>query len=186
MKRVDAVKTINNNIPREVAIITSTGLISRELFGIEDSSRNFYMTGSMGLASSLGLGVAISCPNKKIVVLEGDCSLLMNFGSLATVGYFRPKNLIHIILDNRAYASCSEEESISEGVNFDKIARLIGYNKALKVLNVKQLEASLACALREKGPFFILVKIELGGSRDLPRPLNLKKTTEKFKKFLLS
>lgn len=186
MKRRKAIKTIIQSLKGKEAVISSTGLISRELFESNDCSQNFYMTGSMGLASPLGLGVAINKPNKKIVVIEGDASLLMNLGSLATIGHFKPKNLIHIILDNEAYGSCSEELSISKTSKLDKIAKLVGYATIRKITTSNGLKKAIEESLKfKRGPSFILTKIELGGRRNLPRPLKLDKITRRFKDFLL-
>lgn len=186
MKRRETIKTIIQIISEREVIISSTGLISRELFDIKDLPRNFYMTGSMGLASSLGLGVAINKPKKKIITVEGDASLLMNLGGLATIGHFKPENLIHIVLDNNSYDSCSKEPSISNTAKLDDVANTVGYNVVRRVVNKKELADALRESLRQNnGPVFILTKIELGGYRDLPRPLKLDKITKRFKKFLL-
>ncbi len=186
MRRRKAIKTIIQSLKGNEAVISSTGLISRELFELNDCFQNFYMTGSMGLASSLGLGIAINRLNKKVVVIEGDASLLMNLGSLATIGHFKPKNLIHIILDNGAYGSCSDEPSISKTSKLDKIAKLVGYAMIRKITTSDGLKKTIEEFLKlKKGPFFILAKIELGGCRNLPRPLKLDKITHRFKDFLL-
>ena len=87
MKRKDAIDTIMKSVSRYDGIVSSTGLISRELFEYYDSEQLFYMPGSMGLASSIGLGIAVNKPSKRIVVIDGDASLLMNLGSMATIGY---------------------------------------------------------------------------------------------------
>lgn len=184
MKRKEAIKTIIQILKGDEPIISSTGLISRELFNMRDSPQNFYMTGSMGLASSIGLGVAVNREDKKVVVIEGDASVLMDLGILPTIGYFKPKNLIHIILDNRAYDSCSGEPSISRTAKLDKIAKIVGYNIVKRVTNQTELKNVLRKSLNQCGPVFILTEIELGGRRDLPRPLELDKVSERFKKFL--
>ncbi len=185
MKRKEAIKIIIDSLKGKEAVISSTGLISRELFNLNDSPQNFYMVGSMGLASSLGLGVAISKPKKKVVIIDGDASLLMNLGSLATIGHFRPKNLIHIVLDNEAYGSCSGEPSISKTSKLDKLSRLVGYNTIRRVTTLKDLKKIIKEALRRnKGPFFVLTKIKLGGERNLPRPMKLHLIKKRFKKFL--
>src|SRR3989338_9400597 len=101
------------------AVVSTTGLISGEIFERFDSDRNIYVPGSMGLASSIGLGLAISCPNKRVVVVDGDASLLMNLGSIVTIGKRQPTNLLHIVIDNNAYASCSEEASMSDSSHLD-------------------------------------------------------------------
>ena len=81
----------------ECPIISANGYISRDLFNVLDKKSNFYMIGSMGLASSIGLGVALKNPGKRIFVFDGDGNILMNLGSLVTIGSMKPKNLIHII-----------------------------------------------------------------------------------------
>lgn len=184
MNRKEALSTILRNLKKDVAVISTLGLISRELFGLGERDQIFYMTGSMGLASSIGLGIAL---NKKIkvLVIDGDGSLLMNMGSLVTIGSVKPHNLIHLVLDNRAYASCSEEASHSTSVRLEKVAKVTGY-RFIKVVNTTQ---ELAKALKKvfkinDGPSFILAKIKLGGERNLPRILDLRKIAERFRKFL--
>lgn len=184
MKRREAIETIVNTADKE-AIISSTGLISRELFELKDSPWNFYMTGSMGLASSIGLGIAVNMPDKKIIVVEGDGSLLMNLGTMPTIGYFKPKNLIHIALDNNAYEACSKEPSISKTAKLDRIAEAVGYNLVREVKDEEGLKTAVEESLSgDLGPVFILAKIETGGRRDLPRPLKLDEVAANFKKFL--
>jgi thiamine pyrophosphate-dependent acetolactate synthase large subunit-like protein len=186
MKRTDVIRTIvqvlkdNSN----VAIISSTGLISRELFSINDSPQNFYMTGSMGLASSIGLGLAIALQNKKIVVIEGDGSLLMNLGSLASIGHFSPPNLVHIVLDNESYDSSAGEPTISNTARLDELAKITGYRIVRKVTKGVEIQKAIEEALREKGPTFLLIKIEKGGERNLPRILNLEEVKTRFMEFL--
>lgn len=184
MKRKEAISSIILVLSGKEAIVSSTGLISRDLYRMNDSPQNFYMTGSMGLASSLGLGVAVCKPQQRVIVIEGDASLLMNLGSLTTIGHFGPKNLIHIVLDNRAYGSCSEEPSFSKTAKLSKIAMTVGYKFVKKAKKKSGLQKVVKESLRQKGPVFILAEIELGGRRDLPRPLNLPKVKERFKKFL--
>ena len=82
MKRYEAIETIIQSLTGTELIISSTGMISRELFTIQDTPQNFYMLGSMGLASSIGLGLALSLPEKQVIVVEGDGSCLMNMGAM--------------------------------------------------------------------------------------------------------
>ncbi|MEM5766080.1 MAG: thiamine pyrophosphate-dependent enzyme [Candidatus Aenigmatarchaeota archaeon] len=188
MKREDAVKLISKVLKdrENVTIISSTGLISRELFRINDSPQNFYMTGSMGLASSIGLGLAIAHTNRKIIIIEGDGSLLMNMGSLATIGHISPKNLIHIVLDNNSYESSGGECTVSNTANLDSVAKIVGYKNTAKVICEKELEKTLIESLDIDGPTFILVKIEKSDKKDLPRILNLVEIKNRFMKYLSS
>lgn len=181
MKRKDVIEIIMTIIdPRDI-VVSTTGLISREIFEKFDSKRNIYVPGSMGLASPIGLGLAISCPNKKVVVVDGDASLLMNLGSMVTIGNRKPINLLHIVVDNNAYASCSEETSMSGSVHLDKLAIDVGYRYVKMVNNQKKLEHDIQ--MFKEGPGFILAKISLGGRRDFHRPLKLTEIKNRFMLF---
>lgn len=182
MKRKEAIESIMSEIDSRDAVVSTTGLISREVFEKFDSVRNIYVPGSMGLVSSIGLGIAVSCPNKRVVVIDGDASLLMNLGSLVTIGERQPKNLLHIVIDNSAYGSCSEEKSLSDSAHLDTLARDVGYRYVRSVRD----EAGLRCGIVDfgTGPGFILAKIDLGGRRDFRRPLELAKIRDRFMLFL--
>jgi len=184
MDRKEAIDVIYNNVKKEDAVISSTGLISREVYKGHESKQNFYMVGSMGLASSIGLGIAINNKDKDVIVIEGDASLLMNLGSLATIGYCSPENFIHIVLDNQSYASCSEEPSVSKTIDLAAVADRSGYKQVFTVLNDQELTQALKIRTERKGPVFILAKISLGGDRNLPRPLDLPSIAKRFKLFL--
>ena len=188
MKRSEAIRAIVQILKDNpnVAIISSTGLISRDLLSINDSPQNFYMVGSMGLASSIGLGLALALPNKKVVVIEGDGSLLMNLGSLATIGHFNPPNLIHIVLDNESYDSSGGEPTVSSTAKLDKLAESSGYNLVGKIIKKEEIEKTIENALRIRGSVFLLIKIEKGGERNLPRILDLEGVKNRFMKFLSS
>ncbi len=185
MKRKEALDSIIKSITNYDAVISSTGLITRELFEYYDSEQIFYMPGSMGLVSSIGLGIALNISTKRIIIIDGDGSLLMNLGAMATIGHKSPNNLIHIVLDNEAYASCSEEPSISNTVKLEKLAEIFGYKKIIKIDNEKELEHSIKECLKSNILTFILAKIKLGGRRDLDRPINLEQIKERFQNFLL-
>ncbi len=103
MKRVRAIETIVEELTDEL-VVCNLGFPSRELYALHDRETHFYMLGSMGLASSIGLGISLSQP-RKVVVLDGDGSLLMNLGSLATIANHAPENYLLIVLDNRCYGS---------------------------------------------------------------------------------
>lgn len=182
MKRQQAIETIFNAISPFDITISTTGLICREVFTSFDADRNIYVPGSMGLASSIGLAIALCVPNKIVITIDGDASLLMNLGSMVTIGHMRPKNFLHIVLDNGAYGSCSEEKSMSDSANLEKIAKSVGYQYVI-VVNCKK-DLSQAILSFKNGPGFILTKIELGGRRDFARPLNLEEIKWRFLQFL--
>ena len=182
MNRQEAIKIIMTTIDPRDAIVSTTGLISREIFEKFDSERNIYVPGSMGLASSIGLGLAMTRPATRVVVIDGDASLLMNLGSIVTIGNKQPTNLLHIVLDNGAYASCSEERSMSETAHLDTLASDVGY----QYVQVVHSQEDLKRATMEfgQGPGFILAKIELGGRRDFRRPQELTAIKNRFMLFL--
>lgn len=182
MKRKEAIETIMTAIDSSVVVISTTGLISREIFEKFDSNRNIYVPGSMGLTSSIGLGLAVSCARKRVVVIDGDASLLMNLGSIVTIGNKQPKNLLHIVIDNGAYSSCSEERSMSDSAHLDKLAQDVGYQYVQTVSTQEDLKRAIL--MFKQGPGFILAKIKLGGRRDFRRPLELVEVKDRFMLFL--
>jgi sulfopyruvate decarboxylase subunit beta len=99
MRRYEAITEIIKNLEKEL-IVCNLGIPSKELYHLKDCDRNFYMMGSMGLASSISLGLAISNPNKEVWCIDGDGSLLMNLGSLSTIANVNPDNLTLIVIDN--------------------------------------------------------------------------------------
>jgi phosphonopyruvate decarboxylase len=182
MKREDAIRTIIDTIEGRDLLVLTTGLISREVFERYDADRNFYMPGSMGLASSIGCGLALARPSRRVVVIDGDASLLMNLGSLATIGFQRPNNLLHIVLDNGAYGSCSEEPSMSSSAHLNRLAQTTGYAR----VRVASKPSHIIRAILDPnpGPSFILCKIKLGGRRDFLRPMQLAAITHKFMNYI--
>jgi len=182
MRRQEAIEVIMATISPQDAVVSTTGLISREIFERFDSDRNVYVPGSMGLASSIGLGLAIARSTKRVVVIDGDASLLMNLGSIVTIGNKQPANLLHIVIDNGAYGSCNEERSMSDTARLDKLVLDVGYQYVRTVSNQEDLKH--ATMEFERGPGFILAKIELGGRRDFRRPLELSAIKNRFMLFL--
>ncbi len=168
MKRYEAIEVISKSLNGTELVISSTGMISRELFTIKDAPQNFYMLGSMGLASSIGLGLALSLPKKQIVVIEGDGSILMNMGSMATVGHFAPKNLIHIVLDNEAHDSTGGQATVSNTVKLEEVAHASGYRLTPRVDSEEELRKAITES-SQQGPAFLLVKVEKGSLEGIGR-----------------
>lgn len=156
MNKKSAIKIITENF--KCPIISANGHISRNLFEINDHDSNFYMIGSMGLASSIALGVALKNKENKIIALDGDGNILMNLGSLTTIGSIKPENLIHIILDNGIHESTGGQPTNSNQVHLDRIAKaanIIVY----KVKTIKQLKKIIKIIKTKNGPVLILIKI---------------------------
>jgi len=168
MKRYEAIEMITRSLTGAELVISSTGMINRELFAIKDSPQNFYMLGSMGLASSIGLGLALCLPHRRIVIIEGDGSILMNLGSMATIGHLAPKNLTQIVLDNEAHDSTGGQPTVSNSVELEGVARSAGYKLAVKPTSLEGLERNIRKSFGQ-GPAFILVKVEKGGVEGIGR-----------------
>ena len=158
MRRYDAVKAIVECLRNEY-IIACNGMISRELFAIKDRTGNFYMLGSMGLASAIGLGASLAKPNEKIVILAGDGNILMSLGTLATIGKASPKNLIHIVLDNECHESTGGQATSSSITKLDIIAGSSGFANSKYADSTDMLKNVLTKFLRLEGPSFIHVKV---------------------------
>ena len=150
-----AVKKIGNN-----PIISANGFISRDLFEVCDKNSNFYMIGSMGLASSIGLGVALKNPRKSVFIFDGDGNILMNLGSLTTIASQKPKNLIHVVFDNSVHESTGGQPTNSNFVNIEKIAKACNYNHTFTVRTENNLLKILDKIKKLKGPIMIVVKIQ--------------------------
>ena len=159
MKLADALGVVIPLLHDEL-VVHANGFISRESFNLDDRPGNFYMIGSMGLASSIGLGLALNRPERRIVVFDGDGNVLMNMGSLALIGATRPPNLVHIVFDNEAYGSTGNQRTISGQVALDDIARSSGYRHVDRVEAPDDLRAAAGDVLGQGGPSFLLVKIE--------------------------
>jgi thiamine pyrophosphate-dependent acetolactate synthase large subunit-like protein len=140
-------------------VIHANGMISRAGFSTRDRHEHFYMIGSMGLASSIGLGVALTRPERRVVVLDGDGNLLMNLGVLAQVGARRPARFLHVCLDNGVHGSTGNQPTISDRVALDVVARAAGYVVATRVTEPAELHAALGELLGCRGPAFLLVRI---------------------------
>jgi thiamine pyrophosphate-dependent acetolactate synthase large subunit-like protein len=140
-------------------VIHANGMISRAGFSTGDRDEHFYMIGSMGLASSIGLGVALARPGRRVVVLDGDGNLLMNLGVLAQVGAQRPARFLHVCLDNGVHGSTGNQPTISDRVALDAVARAAGYVAASRVEGPAELRSALGELLECRGPAFLLARI---------------------------
>ena len=175
MTREDAIKTIVDNLDGSEAIISTTGKSSRELFEYREESgqghsKDFLTVGSMGCSASIANSIALQKPGKQIFVFDGDGSVIMQMGSLATIGHYKPKNLYHIIFDNNAHESTGGQPTVSDTVNFEQIALACGY-KAAKTAETKfDLEKTIKKMKSSEGPQMLIIKVNKGARKDLGRP----------------
>jgi len=145
-------------------IISANGYISRDLFNLKEKNSNFYMIGSMGLASSIGLGVAIKNPKKTIYVFDGDGNILMNLGSLTTIGTIKPMNLIHIIFDSNSHESTGGQPTNSNKISISEIGRVTNY-QVFEITNASKLKNILRKIKKNTGPKLIVIKIKNSKNR---------------------
>ncbi|HEU5322267.1 MAG TPA: thiamine pyrophosphate-dependent enzyme, partial [Methylomirabilota bacterium] len=140
--------------------VASLGHPAYDLFAAGDRPANLYTWGSMGLASSIGLGLALARPERPVTVLDGDGSLLMNLGSLATLAACRPPNLVVVVWDNERYGTTGGQPSATAGVtDLAAVARGAGIERTRLVRDLPALDAALAAARREPGPWVIVAKV---------------------------
>jgi thiamine pyrophosphate-dependent acetolactate synthase large subunit-like protein len=158
----DALALIAPRVSEGTVCIHANGFIGRAGYAARDREESFYMIGSMGLASSIGLGIALARPERRVLVLDGDGNVLMNLGTLATIGATAPANLLHICFDNGVHASTGAQPTISSRVDLGAVARTAGYRAVARVGSVAELEAALPAFLGGAGPAFLHVRIVPG------------------------
>ena len=182
MIRKEAVKIIANSVGNN-PIVSANGFISRDLFEVSDKESNFYMIGSMGLASSIGFGIASKNPNKRVFVFDGDGNILMNLGSLVTIGSLKAKNLIHVVFDNSSHESTGNQPTNSSKINLEKLAKDAHY----KIFTIKSKIKLLSILKKIKnleGPIFLLVKISTSKERSKRVSLSPKTIRDRIMKSL--
>lgn len=171
MQRYDVIKQIVKTINDEL-LISNIGFPSRELYGIKDRPNTFYMSGSMGMATPIGLGLALALEKhddeRKVVVIDGDGSLLMNFGELVTVYAQNPKNLIIALIDNEAYGSTGSQETYTSMINLYDIVKSIGFKEVYHINAKENVEGiNMSEYINKKGPIFLHIKTN-PGNNDAP------------------
>ncbi|MBL1142890.1 MAG: phosphonopyruvate decarboxylase [Proteobacteria bacterium] len=168
--RDTALKRIIDHTPKNKAVlIATTGFTGRELFAIDDRENQLYMVGSMGCASSLGLGIALARPDLKIVIIDGDGAGLMRMGNFATIGSYAGNNLIHILLDNEVHDSTGSQATVAGNIDFAKIAEASGYSVSLTGNKIDLIDDIFKLEGHD-GPVFGHLKISSGTMDNLPRP----------------
>ncbi len=140
-------------------VVVCNGFPSREAYTQRDRPENFYMIGSMGVASAIGLGVALAQPDRRVVVFDGDGNVLMGMGTLATIGVLKPANFLHIVFDNEVYGSTGNQPTLSQTVPLDAIASAVGYRNVQRVRACDDLAEAARTLLTSEGPSFLLVKV---------------------------
>ncbi|MQG39435.1 MAG: sulfopyruvate decarboxylase subunit beta [SAR202 cluster bacterium] len=184
MLRFEAIKKLLRDLDDEVVVVGNLGPTSDEMWHAGDREKNYYTYGSMGLCSSIALGISLNC-NNKVVAFDGDGSILMNLGSLATIGRESPANLIVVIWDNEMWGQVGRQYSHTHyRTNLEDISKGSGISRTITVENIKQLESAFSKALFSEGPWVVIAKIEEGEYMPVA-PVEPEKTTYKFRESML-
>lgn len=171
MTRYDALKVLVSLLEDEL-VICNLGFASRELYAIGDDPRHFYMLGSMGLASSIALGLALNT-QRTVVALDGDGSVLMNLGSLVTVAHENPSNLKWIVLDNGAYESTGNQPTYtSKGTSLIELAKAVGIRDTREISVEDDVKEILRQRIKGTALSFTVVKVGRGRPASSPVPLD--------------
>lgn len=175
MTREQAVETVASHLTNEELVLSTTGMLSRELYEYrirvgDGTGTDFYNVGAMGCVQSIGLGVTFGCPDRDVVVLDGDGSVLMQLGALATIGYEAPTNFHHFIFDNQAHDSTGGQATASATTDFPAIATACGYVSTQTVTTQAELETTVREDLQRDGPTLTHIEIAQGARPDLGRP----------------
>lgn len=176
MRRIEAISIIAGEADCQGALLVGNiGYPSRELYAVGDRPSNFYMLGSMGLASSIGLGLALALPKRRVIAIDGDGSVLMNLGSLATLADQDPDNYLLIILDNGCYGSTgSQPTCTARRADLEKLAAGAGISEVSVATTADELRKGVG----NKG--VLVVKVEIGNA-DVPViPLSPEEIIERF------
>ena len=159
MTRLEATRIVTARA-RTDAIVAALGHPAYDLFVAHDRPENFYTWGSMGLASSIGLGLALAQPDRRVIVLDGDGSLLMNLGSLATVGVYGPSNLLLIVWDNGEYGTTGGQKAATAfGADLSAAGRALGIANAVAVGTPGELASAFDRSSQETGPAMIVARV---------------------------
>jgi phosphonopyruvate decarboxylase len=166
--RWDLLQAVQAATRESDVVVATTGYTGRELYQLGDRENQLYMVGSMGCAPSFGLGLAIAQPERRVVALDGDGAALMRLGAQATVGYERPRNLIHILFDNGVHESTGGQATVSRSIDFCAIAAGCGYPRISRASTPDELAAILSAD--EQTLHFVHVPTLPGVRAKLPRP----------------
>jgi sulfopyruvate decarboxylase subunit beta len=186
MQRIDCLREIYSELEK-CLVVTIMGAVAAELQSLGHRPSFFYLQHAMGLASSTGLGLALCLPEQKVIVIDGDGSLLMNLGTLSTMARYRPANMLHIVFDNESLLSVGGfPTATGTGTDLAAIARASGIPKAATVTSVKSFKAAVTEALRNNELTTIVAKVEATGPKVYVTDLALLENRFQFRRHIQS
>ncbi len=184
--RADTLRKFLEIAPAEAGVVATTGYCGRELFTLADRAQHLYQVGSMGCAAGMALGIALNT-ERPVAVLDGDGAALMKMGTMASIGAYHPRNLVHILLDNAAHESTGGQMTVSPAVDFAAVALACGYAAAYACDSPEGFGDAVKSAFAGKGPSLVHMKIRPGAMENLGRPtVAPRDVARRFKRFLAS
>lgn len=184
MRRLDAMQSVYAELERCV-VVTIMGAVAAELQSLGHRPNFFYLQHAMGLASSLGLGIALARPESQVIVLDGDGSVLMNLGGLTTLARYRPRNLTHVVFDNESLLSVGGfPTATSTGSDLAALAAAAGVPRTATVRTLEEFRAAFDAALAAKDLTTIVAKVEAVGPSGYVTDLSLLENRYQFQRFL--
>ena len=179
LSREEAIQTVAAALGEKDCIVSTTGMISRELFEYRASmnqghERDFLTVGSMGHASQIALGIAMAQPYRRVWCFDGDGAAIMHMGSMAIVASKEPKNYVHVVFNNGAHDSVGGQPTVGLRINLPAVAKAVGYKSTISVASKEELEKELSTFNSQPstlvGPILIEVRVKKGNRKDLGRP----------------
>lgn len=174
LSRESAIELLSEKLPKDSIFIATTGKSGRELYEIRERRNephnDFLTVGGMGHASSIALGICMSEKERKVVCLDGDGAFLMHMGASAVINSCRPKNLVHILLNNYAHESVGGQPTVSDKVDFYELSKAVDYTKYYKVSSSEELNNVIPSLVKEKGCILLEVLVNQDVRDDLGRP----------------
>jgi sulfopyruvate decarboxylase subunit beta len=184
MQRLECLRAIHPRLT-ECLVVTIMGAVAAELQSVGHRPNFFYLQHAMGLASSTGLGLALCLPQQKVVVLDGDGSILMNLGGYTTLARYRPKNLVHVVFDNESLLSVGGfPTATSTGSDLAGVALAAGVPHALTVSSVDDFDLAFAEAMQSNDLISIVAKVEATGPKAFVTDLSLLENRFQFKRYI--
>lgn len=175
MTREEAIQTVAASLGGKDVIVSTTGMISRELFETRTAwkqghERDFLTVGSMGHASQIALGIAMEKADRKVWCFDGDGASIMHMGNMAIVASKHPKNYVHVVFNNGAHDSVGGQPTVGLKIDLPSVAKSVGYKETYSVDNMGKLKSILPSIAKAEGPVFLQVCVKKGNRKDLGRP----------------
>lgn len=175
LSREEAIQKVAASLSAKDVIVSTTGMISRELFEHRTAQgqgheRDFLTVGSMGHASQIALGIALEKTDRRVWCFDGDGAALMHLGSVAIIADKAPENFVHVIFNNGAHDSVGGQPTVGLKVNLAGIAKAAGYKDAVSVTTAEDLGSALKALKTMRGPVLLEVRVHRGNRKDLGRP----------------